>query len=261
MLVCFATPFGKRPSSAHYRSKAQVQASRLADQFINVEVDLLIVSKARNTLVQAIPPEADVVWFVDSDIKLPANAGILLDYVKEHPVVSGLYFSRFPPFLPQVYNRVQPGVTDFAFVPVVNLPEEPFQADAVGAGCLVVQRRVLDAVAEKHAIWQGTARAWLESHQKLQKTPKSPEWLAARRALELGLVLSAHWEFLEACGEDFYFCEQIRHHLDIRPFVVPSVECQHEGIRWVGRPDWESTLGQRGITFDADVSKISGGSL
>jgi len=250
MLVVFATPFGRPASPDHYRGKAVVQAASLSHTFTNAEADLMIVSKARNALIDVLPSEADVVWFVDADITLPVGAEVLLDYVQQptSPVVSGLYFGRYPPHLPQVYNRAQPGPANFAFLPLVTIPDKPFYADAVGAGCLLVRMDVLRCLTEEHTKWQNTVRKWGRSLMKRRDRRGSNRkvTLAVERALALGTALTPHWEFLEACGEDFYFCEQLRHYLGVRPLVVPSVECAHETVRQVTRADFQAALGGSG---------------
>jgi hypothetical protein len=247
MHIVFATPFGKPASPDHYRGKSVVQSASLQHTFSYAEADLMIVSKARNSLVSVLPPEADVVWFVDADIILPQGAEVLLEYVQQptSPVVSGLYFSRQPPHMPQVYNRAQPGPTNFAFLPVITLPSKPFYADAVGAGCLLVQMDILRLMAEEHAKWQIQVEVWMKPWLARRKRRGSDVrvTMAVQRALELGTSLTAHWEFLEACGEDFYFCEQLRQYLDVRPLVVPTVECAHETTTHVTRDTFQRAIG------------------
>jgi len=233
MYIVFATPTGGTVRATHHRSKAQVQATCLQHTFSHAEVDLLIVSKARNALISALPPDADLVWFVDSDTILPPNAAELLTYIDKYPVVSGLYFARQPPHLPQVYNRVQPGTTNFAFLPLISIPDKPILADAVGAGCLLVRTEVLRELAEKHKAWQEEVREWLG-------TCDAPE--AIRRAAGFGAQMWPYFEFLEQVGEDFYFCMQLQHFLGIRPLVVPSVQCIQESVALIGRQHFEAGL-------------------
>lgn len=247
MFVVFATPFGKPASPDHYRGKAVVQSASLSHTFSHAEADLMIVSKARNSLVEVLPPNTDVVWFVDADIILPPGAEVLLEYVQQptSPVVSGLYFARQPPHMPQVYNRAQPGPGNFAFLPLITLPDQPFHADAVGAGCLLVQADVLRCMAEEHAKWQATVRKWTERWLATRErhTSNRKVTMAVHRALVLGMSLTAHWEFLEVCGEDFYFCEQLYQYLKVKPLVVPSVVCNHETTVPVTRATFEAAIG------------------
>lgn len=242
MHIVLATPTGGWVRAPHYRCKAIMQAQCSGHRFTHAEVDLLIVSKARNDLIKVLPEDADAIWFIDSDVLLPTNAPLLIDHLKDHPVVSGLYFGRTPPNLPQVYNRATPGHANFAFLPVIDIPAEPFMADAVGAGCLLIQTQVLRDIADKHKAWQDEVRAELDRVDFLS---------SLRRAAELGASLSPHFEFLEAVGEDFYFCMQLQHYLGIRPLVVPAVECPHETIVPLGRAQFEANLGAGLVSYNA----------
>jgi len=239
MLVVFGSPQGHAASPAHYRARSVVQALNLQHQFLAIEVDLHIVSKARNIILDLLPQEAEVLWMVDGDVRLPPHAGRLLDFVSdENPVVSGLYFHRRHPHFPQVYYRAVPD--RFAYLPLVQIPGGPFYADSVGAGCLVIKISALREMAARHAEWVATVQEWRE------------QWLAGRtydevtravdRALAFGSSMTPHFEFLETVGEDFYFCESLRYYLGKRPLVVPEVECIHEGMMEVGRVHFEAVL-------------------
>lgn len=236
MKIAFCTPFGKPASPSHYRQKAIVQSQCLAHTFQLAEVDMMVVSKARNSLLTALPPDVDAAWFVDADVRLPTNAHTLLDHLEDHPVVSGIYFSRHPPHFPVVYNRAGAGDTTFAYFPWTNIPDEPFYADGVGAGCLLVRTDVLGELAGKYEEWQQEVREWVEENPMPQRV---------QRAMDLGLSLTPYFEFLEAVGEDLYFCEQLRYFLGIRPYVIPSVCCEHEATVPISRQHFEASRQQQ----------------
>lgn len=240
MKVAFCTPFGKPASPSHYRQKAIAQSKRLQDTFHLVEVEMMVVSKARNALLTAIPPDMDVAWFVDADIRLPDNAHTLLDLIEDHPVVSGLYFSRWPPHYPVVYNRAGAGDTTFAYFPFVNLPDKPFYADGVGAGCLLVRTWVFRKIAEEYDKWQAEVQEWKESHSMPPRV---------ERAFNLGLGLDPYFEFLESVGEDLYFCEQLRYFLNMRPLVDPRVACEHEQTVPITRAHFEQYMRQNELHY------------
>ena len=248
MLVAFCTPYGGAASPAHFRAKAIVQNNCPGHKFLNAEVDLLIVSKARNQLVKAIPATVDVLWFVDSDVLLPPNAGELLDYLSTSPVVSGVYYGRRPPHLPQVYNRASPEDVAQAFLPVVTVPTTPFTADAVGAGCLVVKREIIGQIEEAH-------QKALEQARHVLETKKFPP--DVRRLFTMAARLAPCFEFLEAIGEDFYFCAQLTHYLGIRPLVIPSVKCYHETLGAVGEEHYLANLRQ-GVQYSAQLAPEQG---
>ena len=70
-----------------------------------------------------------------------------------------------------------------------------------------------------------------------------------------------YFEFLEACGEDFYFCMQLQYYLNIRPLLVPSVECIHEGVANIGRRHYEASLGAGVVHYSTDVTHKDRGVL
>lgn len=249
MHIAFGTPFGGVAHPEHYRRKAIVQASALGHTFSYIEIDLVIVSKARNSIMDQVPPQVDVLWFVDADVNLPPNAHILLDHLADNPLVSGLYFSRSYPHLPQVYNRAGAGSTNFAFLPFINLPTEPFYADAVGAGCLLMHMDLVRETVEKHAAWRNVVETW--QTRWLKRRQVNEETLAIRRALELGVRLDARFEFLEQIGEDFYFCESVRYHTGARPLVDPRVECEHVGLAPVTRKNFMDACTSGQVQFTA----------
>lgn len=246
MFVTVCTPFGAVASPAHQRSLAIAQSNALSHTFMTAEIDLHIVSKARVDLLTVLPPQCDVAWFVDSDVLLPPNAATLLDYIEENPVVSGLYFARQPPHFPQVYNRAAPGFTTFAYLPIITIPVEPTHYDAVGAGCLAIRTDVIKEMASAHEAWKERVKEWANEPTNEQLPSE------VRRAVELGLSLNAHFEFLNVVGEDFWFCEQLYHYLNIRPLLVPSVECGHETSVAIGRGHFVEQL-KAGVNFQQEA--------
>jgi len=256
MHIVFCTPYGATATPEHYRRKAMVQAGMALHTFSYVEIDMHIVSKARSIIVQATPPGADVLWFVDSDVLLPPNAPELLTGLEHSPVVSGVYFSRRHPYLPQVYNRVSAEIDNFSYLPVVSLPQEPFFADAVGAGCLLVRRSVFEDLTKEHKEWRDTVHKWTKRWLKRRK--ENSETMAVLRALLLGSALTPHFEFLDTVGEDFWFCDQLRFFLGIRPWVMPQVMCEHEAIRPVTVADYHAALNAGQIQYVSESREERG---
>jgi hypothetical protein len=103
---------------------------------------------SRNTLVQrALDNGAEWLFFVDDDQALrPDTLMRLLDHGK--PIVSGLYLNRNRPFHPIAFSeRLEDGT--YAPIDLTALPREGLlQVQAVGAGCLLIHREVLEAIGE-----------------------------------------------------------------------------------------------------------------
>lgn len=115
------------------------------------DADLMVVQvgfidEARNALVRemlAHPSGYTHLFFLDSDILLPPDALVRL-LAGNLPIVSGLYRGRRPPHRPVAYVRAPRG----GYVPIPVRGGARRRVDAVGAGCLLIRREVLESVAE-----------------------------------------------------------------------------------------------------------------
>jgi len=229
MRICWCTPYGMffdTPESA--RRKDYVQSTMLEHMFLKSEIDMNVVSLARNTIVETVLADEsiDVLWWVDSDILLPDNASELLQYVTDEcPVVSGLYISRRFPYFPQAYFKATHHERgNHPYIPLVDIPIAPTHVDAVGAGFMMVKRSVFIELAEQYD--QDTAI--LQTYLDEVKPPGG-----VVRALHLAQSLKPWFEFLGRVGEDFYFCEQLAR-IGITPLLVPNVVAKHVGPQEIG---------------------------
>jgi hypothetical protein len=125
----------------------------------------------------------DVIPPVDTIQRLINNGG---------DIVSGLYYRRAEPIVPVMImekNNERVWVTDFK-------PGATLSVDMVGAGCLLIHRRVLESVS----------KPWFE-------------WLLDRPDLPEN----------QRCSEDFAFCRKAKQH-GFQVQVNTSVTCKHAGI-------------------------------
>lgn len=113
------------------------------------------ITNARNEAVAAflaLPSQPDWLWFIDTDMVFPTD---ILDRLVgaadpvERPIVGGLCFSwqqgRFA--RPTTYTLR----TDGQVGVIWNYPpEQLFEVDATGTGCLLIHRSVLEAVGERY---------------------------------------------------------------------------------------------------------------
>lgn len=251
--VAMCTPYGPHLDHPEVITRIMdVKRSRPFDTFYDVNISMHIVSLARTKLVEtALAQGVDVVWFVDSDVLLPADAGIILDHVMNDrsPVVSGLYVHRHPPHLPQVYVRATVHANgDHPYLPVINIPNDPTFVDATGAGCLAVRADVFGLVAAEHRMYQA------ELSKRLAKLAPLG---ATARALHYALSLTPWFEFLGRVGEDFYFFEQLDR-IGIRPLLLPMVKCYHIGQQPFGFEHFESAK-RAGVVQDLHWEHLAGG--
>lgn len=242
--ICWCTPFGMLldvPESV--RTKDALQNSATQHTFMKAEIDMNVVSLARNSIVQSvINTDVDYLWWVDSDVLVPANGLELLDYIDdEHPIVSGLYFSRRFPYHPQAYTRAAVHTHgEHPFIPIVDLPDKPSFVDAVGAGFMLVQRTFLVQMQARYDEYFKVIRDYLEAGG-----PGIPS--DVRYGLHLAQSVSPWFEFLNKVGEDFYFCD-MAHRMGVRPFLIPHVQAYHVGPQNIGYEHFDA-LRKAGITY------------
>lgn len=136
------------------------------DGVLRVEGGLL--SRQRNEIAKHFLDEMTAEWLlmVDSDEQITPQAFDKLlsaAHADERPVVAGLYFGTWPGNLlpqpvPHLYRRADDGVS---VVPVMDYPRDQIIAiDAAGTGCILVHRRVLEAIREQADPHEGRDWCW-----------------------------------------------------------------------------------------------------
>jgi len=163
---------------------------------------------ARNKIVEdTLKLGAEWLFFLDSDVIVPANIVDIL-VSRSLPVVSALYVRRHKNIYPGMWKLMpvkecpeckQPVTPHGKYAPIINYPRGALvEADVVGMGCILINRKVLEAV---------------------HKPPQNPMfvWTMGRVEPESAGV-----------SEDFYACERIRdagYHI----VVDTSIICPHYG--------------------------------
>ena len=213
-VVALCTPHGGSVIPDYYRAVLEMQSAWPQHQFIQIEVDMMIVGKARNVLVAtALPLKPEVIFWVDNDTLIPPNAGILIEQAIQLGVVSGVYYNRRNPYTPQIYIKAVEPEYKGKYWPDVDIPDVGMvRRDAVGAGCLVMRE---DIFAKLEAAW----------------IPRRDAAARAIREFDPGIadiveLLSPWFEFLDRKGEDLYICERLA---DIGQdvWVNCDVQCKH----------------------------------
>lgn len=194
----------------------------------NAPVDL-----ARNSIVEAMLERADAthLFFMDADMVFPAEALEAL-LAMDRPIASGTYFARTDTPVPHAYRFSHtdedgvlwytPLAAEFAQWMKAH-PEQAdrpnaycfperfvVEADAVGAGCLLIRRDVLEAVYAAHS----------ESYYPWFKMSPGTKG-----------------------GEDFEFCRRAAE-LGYRTWVDFGVQCNHRASgMFLGREDFGACFG------------------
>ena len=219
--VALCTPHGAQAFPDYYRCIMEMQQHFLMHTFIHVEIDTMIVSKARNALVEASRgAKAEVIWFIDNDTLVPPDAGILVDQALKLEVVSGVYFNRRPPYAPQVYERAVEAENAGMYWPLLEYPPSGLREEhAIGAGCVCVRMDVFEKLEKVWGVKTQAAWAYLME----QTSPVGTESIAS-----IVKGLSPWFEFLEKKGEDLYFSERLVE-AGIPIWVNWDVKCEHIG--------------------------------
>ena len=213
--------------------------------FLHVDIESIIVGKARSLLVYtALAAGADVILFVDQDIVVPPHAIVaLMD--RNLPIVGGFYIGRRMPYLPQIYTTEGTEGVPVPFTtaittprdtywPIVDYPDEPIllEVDAIGAGCLMIRREVLEHLAELQKEEDARLQSLLEDLDEYLELSAGPFASAAPNINLLHehvRVMDPWFEFLTDEGEDMYFCRKARG-AGYKIYCDLSVKCHHLGM-------------------------------
>lgn len=176
------------------------------------EVDYMIpqstlIYDARNLIAQkAVNNGFDRVLWLDSDMTFTPD---LLERLNAridegHDMVSGVYYTRKPPHHPVILNRCR--IADVFGMPIpdtetmTECPEELFEVEGCGFGCVMTTTELLDAVMNEYGLF-----------------PFYPQ---------VGF------------GEDLAFCLRVRE-LGRKIMCDGTIQCGHVGYYEFGRKDAE----------------------
>jgi len=195
-----------------------MQGQYLQHDFVYIEVDSMIIGKARNMMVEtAIPQNVDVVMMIDDDVLVPLNAGELIAQALSLDIVTGVYYNRRMPYTPQIYELAKEPEYEGTglYWPIIDVPKEISEVDACGFGCIAIKMNVFKELQRIHeARFKDAARDIREADPSLEMIARLVE------------NMSPWFEFLNRKGEDMYFCERARE-AGFHIWVDPSVQCEH----------------------------------
>lgn len=155
---------------------------------------------ARNmAATQALEGGFTWLYFCDDDTCMPSDSFLKLS-AHSYDIVSGLYYRRHPPIDAMMLRDTPQGpgwIKEFQMGQVINV-------DYVGGGCLLIHRRVLEALEKP------MGRKWF----RWRLEDSEPDDLFP------GIKLS----------EDFYFSKAARVLGGFKIYVDTSVQCLHIGM-------------------------------
>lgn len=158
---------------------------------------------ARNAAcVDALAGNFQWLLFLDDDVVPPGDVFFRLA-AHNHDIVSGLYYRRQEPICPVAMAFNTEGKPQW--VTTWNPPNCLLEVDLVGAGCLLIHRRVLERMGAPWFIWEiGKVK------------PDSPDSSEQPKAIG-------------AMSEDFTFCMNAKR-AGFKVHLDTSVRCEHVGL-------------------------------
>jgi hypothetical protein len=213
--------------------------------FLHIDIESVIVGKARSLLVHTVRAAgADALLFVDQDIVVPPHTIVaLMD--RNVPIVGGFYIGRRMPYLPQIYTTKGTEGYDVPLSTAITTPRDIYWAivdydvesadllevDAIGAGCLMIRREVIERMASLQAVDDKQLSSILERLKAYPADVSNPKGLSADEynlLQEHVRVMDPWFEFLTDEGEDMYFCRKARN-AGYKIYCDLSVKCLHLG--------------------------------
>ena len=148
---------------------------------------------ARNTACENMLANGfEWLFFLDDDVVCPPHTVERL-IANQRDIISGLYYRRAEPIVPVAMHIDRDGKAQW--VTSWNPPGSTVEVDLVGAGCLLIHRRVLERMKPPWFTWQ------------MGRETESPRKFS----------------------EDFAFCQKAKAEF-FKVFLDTSLKCEHVGL-------------------------------
>jgi len=197
----------------------------------NVQTTLRVINDFpidynRNKFVdEALELGADYLMFMDMDMTFPSNMiNNLLELISdEHPVVTGMYYIKRPPFRPvmgryvdwdEELSKKKDHLDKLGFVkddkqllmwcPVTYFDDKPFEVDVIGMGCVLIKREVFEKLRKQP---EEEVKAHPRAYFKYSPDPRKEE-------------------SQNCISEDMFFCARVKK-AGIKILCDPRVQCGH----------------------------------
>lgn len=151
----------------------------------------------QQTVENILESDAEWILFLDSDVLPPID---VYPRLREHnlDIVSGLYYAKKDPVHPAMWS-IEEGK---GLSPIVKWPDGALvEADAIGLGCTLVNRRVFEYMD----------KPWFRWTEGFEEHP----WDTQEHNRQIGV------------GEDFFFCHKAKEE-GFNIYVDTSIKCRHE---------------------------------
>lgn len=136
-------------------AQALATLEKAGPTIVAFQIGSLVHTSRNNLAVEAVKRGVDYVLWLDSDMMFPP--GILVHLLKEiekqkgDVILSGIYYRRVAPFSPVAYERLEIDENDRAtWTELTDIPDEPFEVDGCGFGCVLMPTSALVDVQNKY---------------------------------------------------------------------------------------------------------------
>lgn len=123
------------------------------DTIVAFQVSSLVYTARNELAATAIRLEADFILWLDSDMVFEPDTlkRLLGDYkAGKGDIISGIYFRRVPPFTPVLYDKFEIQKEGTLYSHPVKIPDEIFEVEGCGFGCVLMPTDVLFDVMGKY---------------------------------------------------------------------------------------------------------------
>lgn len=113
-----------------------------------------LVYKARTDLALiALAEKADYILWIDSDMVFAPDLMVnLMEDMEGRDMVAAVCHMRRPPYSPVLYSKLRLGITpdENEHEKLLDYPEEIFQVEGCGFGCVMMRTTVVQAIVDKY---------------------------------------------------------------------------------------------------------------
>jgi len=154
--VLIAVPCMDNLPAQFAHSLAVLTSYGIEDVAISVWFNLgsLVYTSRDEIAKRALMDEADLVMWFDSDMIF--NGDTLKRMLEtmdngNHDMVTGIYYRRKPPFSPTIFQTmdINPETQEAKWTEFEEIPEEPFEVEACGFGCVLMKTEMFVSVFAK----------------------------------------------------------------------------------------------------------------
>lgn len=126
---------------------------KTGDCTLAMQAGSLIYTSRNDLATKAIQSEADLVFWMDSDMVFQPDTLVrMVKTLQENDldILTGLYFRRVPPYSPVLFDKLDIIGNICSWTAFHEIPDELFEVGGCGFGCVLMNTEVFLSVQAKH---------------------------------------------------------------------------------------------------------------